>query len=89
MEGEGSKKKNKGEDDGKLHREDDASTIYTRQCATSGGDASKVGSRSLADAGTCEEASEYGSDYLPPAKSSKTIPMMSHSCIKERNYAHF
>lgn len=31
-------------------------TIYTRQYATSGCDASKIGSRSLAAAGTCEEA---------------------------------
>lgn len=64
-------KKNKREDDGKLHREDDASTIYTRQCATSGCDASKIGSRSLAAAGTCEE---YGSDYLPPDREKQNDP---------------
>lgn len=87
-------KKNKGEDDGKLHREDDASAIYTRQCATSGCDASKsarahwlprVPARRQPD-----PTSEYGSDYLPPPTgSSKTILMMSHSCIKKRNNVHF
>lgn len=79
-------KENKTEDDGKLHREDEASKIYSRAqhpVVTRPGE-----DQSLAATGTCKEAARLGvrqrMERLPLGPgSSNMILVTSHSGTKE------